>query len=100
MPLAEAQSEWIGDVLEGKAKLPSVKAMRNVIAREDERMARRYVASKRHTIQVDFYPYLRTLERERGASGGSAASPPRWLAARTSCGRPGERPSRLSAAPV
>jgi hypothetical protein len=28
-------------------------------------MAKRYVASKRHTIQVDFYPYLRTIERER-----------------------------------
>jgi dimethylaniline monooxygenase (N-oxide forming) len=69
MPLSEAQSEWIGDVLEGKAKLPSARAMRSVIAREDERMARRYVASKRHTIQVDFYPYLRTLERERGVTG-------------------------------
>jgi dimethylaniline monooxygenase (N-oxide forming) len=30
-------------------------------------MAKRYVASKRHTIQVDFYPYLRTIERERKA---------------------------------
>jgi hypothetical protein len=28
-------------------------------------MRKRYVASKRHTIQVDFYPYLRTLRRER-----------------------------------
>jgi len=39
--------------------------MRAVIEREDRRMAERYVASKRHTIQVDFYPYLRTIERER-----------------------------------
>ena len=39
--------------------------MRRVIAREDARMARRYVASKRHTIQVDFLPYMRTLRRER-----------------------------------
>ncbi|CAN5612684.1 NAD(P)-binding domain-containing protein [soil metagenome] len=72
MPLSEAQSEWIGDVFEGKTKLPSVKAMRNVIAREDERMARRYVASKRHTIQVDFHPYLRTLQRERGLGNGAS----------------------------
>ena len=28
-------------------------------------MAKRYVASKRHTIQVDFQPYMRTLKRER-----------------------------------
>jgi hypothetical protein len=39
--------------------------MNRVIAREDRRMARRYVASKRHTIQVDFMPYMRTLKRER-----------------------------------
>ena len=45
--------------------------MLEVIAREDERMAKRYVASKRHTIQVDFYPYIRTLRRERRRGPGS-----------------------------
>ena len=30
-------------------------------------MAKRYVASKRHTIQVDFEPYMRTIKRERRA---------------------------------
>jgi hypothetical protein len=39
--------------------------MGKVIEREDRRMAKRYVSSKRHTIQVDFYPYLRTIARER-----------------------------------
>jgi dimethylaniline monooxygenase (N-oxide forming) len=68
MPLAEAQSEWIADVLEGKVSLPSRARMEQVIARERGRMARRYVASKRHTIQVDFEPYMRALRRER--SGG------------------------------
>jgi dimethylaniline monooxygenase (N-oxide forming) len=65
MPLAEAQSEWIADVLEGKVALPDRATMRAVIRREDERMRKRYVASKRHTIQVDFHPYLRVLARER-----------------------------------
>ena len=65
MPLAEAQSEWIADLLEGKAKLPSRERMWEVIKREDARMAKRYVASKRHTIQVDFLPYMRAIERER-----------------------------------
>ena len=67
MPLAEAQSQWVADVLEGKARLPSPEAMRRVVEREDARMAKRYLASKRHTIQVDFHPYLRTVERERAA---------------------------------
>jgi dimethylaniline monooxygenase (N-oxide forming) len=65
MPIAEAQSEWVADIFEGTAALPSPETMRRVITREDRRMAKRYVASKRHTIQVDFYPYLRTIKRER-----------------------------------
>ena len=65
MPLAEAQSEWVADLLEGRTELPDSEGMHRVIAREDRRMARRYVASKRHTIQVDFQPYIRTLRRER-----------------------------------
>ena len=65
MPIAEAQSEWVADLLEGTTELPASDRMNRVIAREDRRMARRYVASKRHTIQVDFMPYMRTLKRER-----------------------------------
>ena len=44
--------------------------MASVIEREDRRMARRYVASKRHTIQVDFEPYMRTIARERRSGRG------------------------------
>lgn len=65
MPLAEAQAWWIADLLTGECRLPSPRTMRRAIARDDRRMARRYVASKRHTIQVDFYDYLRGLRRER-----------------------------------
>jgi flavin-binding monooxygenase-like protein len=65
MPLAEAQSEWIADVLLGKAALPSPDEMKRAIEREDRRMRKRYVRSPRHTIQVDFYPYMRQIERER-----------------------------------
>jgi len=65
MPLSEAQSEWVADLLEEKAALPSRDRMRAAIAAERRRVARRYVASRRHTIQVDFHPYLRTIARER-----------------------------------
>ena len=70
MPLAEAQCEWVADLLEGSVALPSAREMRKVIEREDRRMRKRYVASKRHTIQVDFFPYLRTLRRERERARG------------------------------
>ncbi len=69
MPLAEAQAEWVADVLQGRSELPSPDRMRETIAREEARMRERYVASKRHTIQVDFHPYLRTIERERRRRG-------------------------------
>jgi dimethylaniline monooxygenase (N-oxide forming) len=65
MPLAEAQAEWVADIVEGRARLPSPEDMRRAIDRERRRIARRYVSSPRHTIQVDFYPYLRTIARER-----------------------------------
>ena len=65
MPIAEAQSEWVADLLEGRAALPSVAEMREEIAGYERKMRKRYVASKRHTIQVDFHPYLREIRRER-----------------------------------
>jgi dimethylaniline monooxygenase (N-oxide forming) len=70
MPLAEAQAAWIADLLQGRVRLPSPDAMRAAIAEEEAAMARRYVASKRHTIQVDFHDYLRLLRRERRRTQG------------------------------
>jgi len=65
MPLAEAQAEWVADLLSGRGQLPAPAEMREAIADEERRMRKRYVASKRHTIQVDFHPYLRQLRKER-----------------------------------
>ena len=65
MPLAEAQSEWIADLLSGRATLPPAAEMRKEVATEEAKMRKRFVASKRHTVEVDFYPYLREIRRER-----------------------------------
>jgi dimethylaniline monooxygenase (N-oxide forming) len=65
MPLAEAQAEWVADLLSGRGQLPPATEMREAIADEERKMRKRYIASKRHTIQVDFHPYLRQLRRER-----------------------------------
>jgi len=65
MPIAEMQSEWIADVIEGKVALPDRAKMAREIDREQRAMRKRYVASKRHTIQVDYWPYLRQLKQER-----------------------------------
>ncbi len=67
MPLAEAQSEWVADLLEGKATLPPAAEMRREIGDYSRAMRKRYVASKRHTIQVDFLDHLSELKKERAA---------------------------------
>ena len=70
MPLAELQSEWVADLLQGTGALPSYDEMREEIAGYEGRVRKRYVASKRHTIQVDFHSYVAELERERRLSRG------------------------------
>jgi dimethylaniline monooxygenase (N-oxide forming) len=72
MPLAEAQSEWVGDHLLGDYALPSPAELRADIAADQAAMRARYVASKRHTIQVDFDDYLRDLAAERRAGAQRA----------------------------
>ncbi|MGZ4491927.1 MAG: flavin-containing monooxygenase [Nocardioidaceae bacterium] len=68
MPLAEVQSEWVADLIAGDGALPSYDAMRRQIEAYDEHLRARYVASKRHTIQVDFHAYYAEIERERRAA--------------------------------
>jgi dimethylaniline monooxygenase (N-oxide forming) len=72
MPIAEAQSEWVADLLSGRAKLPPAAAMKSEIAVEEGKQRKRFVASKRHTVEVDFYPYLREIRRERKRAAAPA----------------------------
>jgi dimethylaniline monooxygenase (N-oxide forming) len=65
MPIAEAQSEWVADLITGRAQLPAPTKMREQISAEEAKQRKRFVASKRHTVEVDFYPYLREIRRER-----------------------------------
>jgi dimethylaniline monooxygenase (N-oxide forming) len=72
MPLAEAQGAWVGDHLRGEYALPPAADLRRDIAADQAAMRKRYVASKRHTIQVDFDDYLRALDAERRAGAARA----------------------------
>lgn len=72
MPLAEAQAEWISDLLTDRAALPPATEMRKEIAAYERWMDKRFVSSKRHTIEVDFHPYLRDIRRERKRSAQTA----------------------------
>lgn len=74
MPLAEAQGEWLSAYLAGRYALPAPADLRADIAADQKNMHKRYVASKRHTIQVDFDDYLHDLDRERAAGAERAAA--------------------------
>jgi len=65
MQPAELQAKLIADYLCGEVALPDVTTMRAEIEREREATRRRYVASPRHTMQVDFAPFLHRLRRVR-----------------------------------
>ncbi|HKO29436.1 MAG TPA: NAD(P)-binding domain-containing protein [Solirubrobacteraceae bacterium] len=72
MPLAEAQGRWVASYLRGEYRLPPRTEMEREMRREHERMRRRYVASKRHTMEVDFDDYLFALRRELRAGARRA----------------------------
>jgi hypothetical protein len=67
MPLSEAQGQWIAAYLRGEYALPAPATLREDMERERAKMFKRYIASKRHTMQVDFDNYLYALGRERRA---------------------------------
>lgn len=72
MPLAEAQGRWIASYLRGEYHLPSPAQMEADMRRERAKMFKRYVASKRHTMQVDFDNYLYDLGKEVKAGAARA----------------------------
>ena len=72
MPLAEAQGRWLASYLRGEYRLPAPAEMAQDMRVERERMFRRYVASKRHTMQVDFDNYLYELSKELKAGAARA----------------------------
>ena len=77
MPIAERQSLLIARHLTGAYALPGYGDMERDIDRKLDAMRKRYVASKRHTIQVDYDDYMRELskEMEKGASRAASSTP-------------------------
>ena len=65
-PISEMQCRWATRVFNGSAKLPEVGKMQDHIRATKDAMRQRYVASQRHTIQVDMVPYMDELASEIG----------------------------------
>ncbi len=75
MPVAEAQAEWVADELAGAYRRPSADVMRAQIRQERDARERQFVASPRHTMEIDFYAYLRGLRAERRRGRRAAITP-------------------------
>ena len=65
MPIAEIQSQWVADLLQGRAALPPRQHMNREITRYHAVTAKRYGRSASPAIQVDFLAYLKQMARER-----------------------------------
>ncbi|MEP7160788.1 MAG: NAD(P)-binding domain-containing protein [Dermatophilaceae bacterium] len=74
MPLAEAQGAWIAETLAGRYLPPPPDEVRRRMAADHERNRRRFYASPRHTMEVDFDQYLWDLRRERRRGAARAKS--------------------------
>ena len=78
MPIAERQAHVIARHLTGSYALPDRPTMERDIDKKREAMRKRYVASKRHTIQVDYDDYMHELKKEmdRGAARAARTTAP------------------------
>ncbi|NXW64745.1 FMO5 monooxygenase, partial [Eurystomus gularis] len=66
MPISELQSRWATRVFKGLHNLPPSAGMLADIKQAKKKMALRYVRSQRHTIQVDYIPYMDELASQVG----------------------------------
>ena len=66
IPLYEYQSVWVADILSGTIPMPDRAMMRKWIDADQEAMSKRYLRSERHTMQVDYWRYIRTMKEARG----------------------------------
>jgi dimethylaniline monooxygenase (N-oxide forming) len=63
-PVVESQAQLLTNWIAGDYALPDCEAMSRAIRSADRRRNRHYVASERHTLQVDEPDYSNRLERE------------------------------------
>lgn len=66
-PISEMQSRWAVRVIKGQLKLPNRSSMRQDIASTELKVRERYYESERHTIQVDYLPYMDSVAEHIGA---------------------------------
>jgi dimethylaniline monooxygenase (N-oxide forming) len=66
LPVSEMQARWAARVFSGKSSLPDQRSMWDVIEQDWERHCSTFIPRDRHTIQVDYVPYMDMLAKEIG----------------------------------
>lgn len=65
LPIGEMQSRWFAQLMANKQELPKLETMLEDIERKKQYM-KRFYESDRHTIQVDWLPFMDELAKEVG----------------------------------
>ena len=71
---AEQQSKLVGAYLAGRYAPPPPAKMHRIIARDEREHTGQFYSARRHTIQLEFDPYVRDLEKELKAGARRAAA--------------------------
>jgi hypothetical protein len=66
-PVLERQALWVADLLSGRCILPSAVALHRRAARETRAACTSFPDAGRKSDLVEFYPYVRALNREHAA---------------------------------
>lgn len=66
-PIFESQSRWYAQLMNGNVKLPNKAVMMNEVMKRKAEIAKRYVGTQRHTVQVDYIAYMDEITSEFGA---------------------------------
>jgi cation diffusion facilitator CzcD-associated flavoprotein CzcO len=73
-PLAEQQARWVAQLLDGSS-LPNAGEMRAEIITDSFERSERYQDRPRHTIQVDYWPYLDDMSAICDANESASSTP-------------------------
>ncbi len=74
MPIAEAQAKLVADCIASRYAPPPAPSMRREADAERAAVRQRFVASRRHTMQVDFDAFMAALAREHAEGRKRAAA--------------------------
>jgi dimethylaniline monooxygenase (N-oxide forming) len=64
MPLAELQTKWIAKIVKEVCVLPKKEEMLRSIEEDAKKLHKQFDESPRHTLEVDFFEYKRSVEKE------------------------------------